>query len=199
VKRAVTASIAALMLLSSTAHADEQRPEEPKKESRLFGRFGAGYERGQLFLGSSDPRPDHGVPLLAQLGGRFSESLAGSGELVFTPGASDHGISMYRVALGASLELRQGPVFFSFGPHAVWFGASRKSSGRAGSGFVDEEPLLWRVGPGAHAMLGIDVPVARGFGVFAGVRGDVDALLSLSPMEAAPNGSVLGVLGVSFR
>jgi len=105
---------------------------------------------------------------------------------------------MSRVVLGASAEARLGPMFFSLGPHAVWFGAWRKSSGRSNSsGLLDEESLLWRLGVGGHAMLGVDLAVAKQFGMFAGVRGDIDALVGSS--KAAPNGAMLGVMGVSFR
>ncbi len=202
VRRSAAAWIAGAILLSSAspALADEQPAKnEPAQDSRAWGRIGIGYDRSSLFVGSPDSLPGWGIPVFGQMGGRLSDHIALGGDLVVQAGSSDHGIAMYRVAPGASFEFRAGPAFLSLGPHAVWFGAERVSEGQASGGFLPAEPLLWRLGVGAHAMAGVDLGLVGNAGVFIGIRADIDALVSVSQSEAAPNGNAFAVIGVSFR
>jgi hypothetical protein len=104
---------------------------------------------------------------------------------------------MGRVATGASFELHGGPIFFGIGPHVTWFGAVRKSEGSPGAGFEEAESVLWRLGVGAHAMLGVDVHATRRAGFFTAVRFDADALLSFG-FPARSFGTASGVVGVSY-
>lgn len=174
--------------------AAEEPPAHP--EPAVFVRAGAGVGRGELFLASDHGRPSARVPLSVEAGLMFLEHLGASASLVVEPGRSDHGIAMTRVAFGGTFEAHLGPVFAGVGPHLVWFGATRKSHGPNG-GFLEPEPVLWRLGAGGHAMLGLDVHALPHAGVFTAVRGDVDALVSLGS-TTVPYGSVTGVVGLSF-
>jgi hypothetical protein len=197
---AVVAGSLALLACASPALADEEKPaqEEAKpKSGAAYGRFGLGYDRSSLFLGQPDAISSWGIPAYGQFGARVSEHFAVGGDVVLQAGSTDYGISMYRVAPGAAFEFRSGPLFLTLGPHAVWFGAQRKSNGPANGGFPVADPMLWRLGAGVHGMLGVDVGVVGHLGVFAGVRADIDALVDMS--DAAPNGSVFGVVGLSFH
>ncbi len=187
-----------VLLAAAVAASDaDVAPEAPPRpEPAFFVRAGAGVGRGELFLASDHRRPASRVPLSLEGGMMVFEHIAASASLVIEPGRSDHGIAMTRVALGGTFEAHLGPVFAGVGPHAVWFGASRKSHGPT-LGFMEPEPVLWRLGMGAHAMLGLDVHALSHAGIFTAVRGDVDALVSLGGTPV-PYGSVTGVVGLSF-
>lgn len=192
--------LAPVLLAAAVAANDRDADAEPEPaahaEPSFFVRAGAGVGRGELFLGSDHPRPAARVPLSLEAGMMFLDHLGAAASLVVEPGRSDHGIAMTRIAFGGTFEAHLGPVFAGVGPHAVWFGATRKSHGPNG-GFLEPEPVLWRLGMGAHAMLGIDIRALSHAGVFTAVRGDLDALVALGSTPV-PWGSVTGVVGLSF-
>jgi hypothetical protein len=174
-----------------------EAPPPPPAPSFIV-RGGVGYGRGQLFVGSSNARETWRIPVTLEAGKMLRRELAMTASLVVEPGKSENGLTMMRVAVGTSFELHGGPLFVGIGPHLSWFGAWRKSDGPTGSGFVEAESVLWRVGLGAHAMIGVDVHVAKRAGFFTAFRADADALLSVGS-PAASFGTITGVVGVSYH
>lgn len=165
-------------------------PATKEDDSRgVFVRAGAGIGRGQLFVGSAHAREASRIPLAFDIGAIVQEGIGVSATIVAEPGRTDHGVAMTRVALGGSFELHHGPVFFGVGPHTTWFGATRKTS--------VGDSLLWRLGVGAHVLVGVDIHVSKHAGFFTAVRADADALLSIDE-ATAPWASVTGVVGMSF-
>jgi hypothetical protein len=171
------------------AESAEVREATPAEEPGVFVRAGAGIGRGALFVGSDNAREASRIPLSLEVGAIVREHLGASVGLVVEPGRTDHGIAMTRIALGGSCEAHFGPVFFGIGPHTTWFGATRKSGGG--------DALLWRLGIGAHAMVGLDVHASSHAGVFTALRIDGDALVSVGN-SIVPWASVTGVVGMSF-
>jgi hypothetical protein len=174
---------------SESAEVREAQPATPAEAPGVFVRAGAGIGRGALFVGSDNAREAARIPLSLEIGAIVREHLGASVALVVEPGRTDHGVAMTRIALGGSCEAHFGPVFFGVGPHTTWFGATRKS----GAG----DAVLWRLGVGAHAMLGVDVHASSHAGVFTALRVDGDALLSVGE-RTVPWASVTGVVGMSF-
>lgn len=178
------------------AEAAEVREAEPPKPTDFFVRAGAGIGRGQLFLGSANAREASRIPLAFEVGKMVSQQVGVSALALVEPGRTDHGIAMTRVVIGGSCEFHFGPLFLGGGPHATWFGATRKSAGPAGS-FEAAESVIWRLGLGMHAMVGVDIHATKHGGIFTAVRADADALLAITSTPV-PYGSVSGVIGLSF-
>jgi hypothetical protein len=178
--------------------AAEVRPADPAPDlAAVFVRAGAGFGRGEVFLGSANARGSSRIPIAVELGKMVGEHLGVSAFVLLEPGWTAHGVAMSRIALGASVELHYGPVFFGGGAHATWFGVTRKSAGPAGGSFMEAEHVLWRLGPGVHAIAGVEVRATTHVGFFTAVRGDADVLLSWGS-PSVPYGSITGVVGMSF-
>lgn len=164
---------------------EPSRPPPPSRKPRVFGRIGAGYAAGELFLGDDAAVSLQNVPILAEVGLHVRERVSVAGGLLVSPGRSTHGLAMHRAALGGQVELRLGPLVVALGPHLAGFGAWRKTAGNPGRNFQPAESVLWRLGLGVHASVLAQAPVAGSVSVFAGVRGDIDALLA-SPLGEDP-------------
>lgn len=169
------------------------RPERPAP----FFRLGAGYSTGELFLGDPASRSLRQVPILFDAGVAVSKHLAAGGGILVAPGRSTERMTMGRLAIGGQIEVRLGPVTLAGGPHVTGFAAWRKSEGSPGRYYDDAADVLWRLGAGAHAALFVEAPVAGRAAVFAGLRGDIDVLVTLGETSRSL-GTAAAVGGLTF-
>jgi hypothetical protein len=190
------AAVATIVTTAAFGRAEGRVGEAPPSEvsprprvftDDLFARAGAGIGRAELFLGREASRPSSRLAFDLTLGLRTKPPFAAVGTITVDTGDSDHGVKMRRVTAGGGVEFQSGVFFADLGPHALWFGARRVT----GAG-----DLLWRLGIGIHAMVGVRLPILSPLGVFVGVRGDADVLVGASFHNY---GSVAALAGVAFR